>query len=53
MSVSTVEREVFGDPLAPIDRFVCGLIVAVGAIGHAALAAAIVTFLYAVVSVGL
>ncbi|WP_198951546.1 MULTISPECIES: hypothetical protein [Halorubrum] len=53
MSVSTVERDIFGDSLAPIERLVCGLIVAVGAIGHAALGAAAVLLFYAVVTTAL
>lgn len=53
MSISTIERETFGAPLAPLERLVIGLVVVVGAVGHAALAASVVWFLYVLATLAL
>jgi len=46
MSIADLERDVFGKPLKPIERAVSGIVVVVGAIGHAALAAAALLLFY-------
>ncbi|MFB6269409.1 MAG: hypothetical protein ABEH83_05660 [Halobacterium sp.] len=48
MTVTALERALLGQALEPGDRAVAGLAVAFGALGHAALAGAAATFLYAV-----
>jgi hypothetical protein len=50
MSVSDVEREVFGEPLRPIERAVAGVLAAIAVPAHAALAAAATLFLYVLVT---
>ena len=48
MSISTRERELFGDPLDAVERVLCSIVVLTGAAANAALAAAAAVFLYVV-----
>lgn len=52
MAAADIERNVFGQALEPVERAVAGLLVAVGALGHAALGAAAAMLFY-VLLVGL
>lgn len=46
MAIAEAEREAFGTELEPTDRAVAGLMAALGAVGHAMLAAAAATLVY-------
>ncbi|GGN96531.1 MULTISPECIES: hypothetical protein [Haloarcula] len=46
MAIAQREREAFGHPLAPIERTVAGIVLAVGVAGHAALVGAAVTLAF-------
>jgi hypothetical protein len=48
MTVADLERDVFGQPLRPIERAISGLLVVAGALGHAALALAALVLFYVV-----
>ncbi len=47
MSVTTFERQTFGEPLTAVERLIGGVVVAAGAIGHIALGLTAAVFLYA------
>jgi len=51
MSVADLERDVFGQPLRPMERAVSGLVIVAGAVGHAALATAALLLFYVVLFV--
>jgi hypothetical protein len=46
MAITTAERELFGEPLTPVERATSGLIAAVGAVGHLLLVAVVLLLLY-------
>lgn len=48
MTIDQTERELFGQPLKPLDRLVAGVIVIVGALGHLLLGFTALVLVYAV-----
>lgn len=44
MTIETIEQEVFGAPLTPMERAIGGIITVLGAVGHIVLGVAAVVF---------
>lgn len=50
MSIATLEEEAFGKQLTVVERAMCGIVAAAGAVGHIILGTAAVVFLYLIVT---